>query len=100
MQVYCLDFGGGSLAALRDLPHVGGVAGRLDTAAVRRTVGEMATLLAEREARFAELGIDSMAAYRKRRAARPASPTTRSATCSWSSTAGRRCAASTTTWSR
>ena len=31
VQVYCLDFGGGALAALRDLPHVGGVAGRLDT---------------------------------------------------------------------
>ena len=30
----------------------------------------------------------------------PASPTTRSATCSWSSTAGRRCAASSRTWSR
>ena len=28
VQVYCLDFGGGGLAALRDLPHVGGVAGR------------------------------------------------------------------------
>jgi S-DNA-T family DNA segregation ATPase FtsK/SpoIIIE len=69
VQLYCLDFGGGSLAALRELPHVGGVSGRLDTAAVRRTVGEVATLLAEREARFANLGVDSMASYRKRRAA-------------------------------
>ncbi|HEY2950010.1 MAG TPA: type VII secretion protein EccCa [Micromonosporaceae bacterium] len=68
VQVYCLDFGGGSLAALRELPHVGGVAGRLDTAAVRRTVGEVAALLAERERRFAALDIDSMAAYRRRRA--------------------------------
>jgi S-DNA-T family DNA segregation ATPase FtsK/SpoIIIE len=69
VQIYCLDFGGGGLAAIRDLPHVGGVAGRLDTAAVRRTVGEVATLLAERERRFAELGVDTMAAYRRRRAA-------------------------------
>ena len=53
VQVYCLDFGGGSLGALRDLPHVGGVAGRLETAPVRRTVGEVATLLADRERRFA-----------------------------------------------
>jgi DNA segregation ATPase FtsK/SpoIIIE, S-DNA-T family len=68
VQVYCLDFGGGSLGALRDLPHVGGVAGRLDTAAVRRTIGEVATLLTERERRFAELGVDSMASYRQRRA--------------------------------
>ncbi|SNY04270.1 type VII secretion protein EccCa [Paractinoplanes atraurantiacus] len=73
VQVYCLDFGGGSLGTLRDLPHVGGVAGRLDTVGVRRTVGEVSTLLAEREARFASLGIDSMASYRRRRA-NPANP--------------------------
>ena len=48
-HVYCLDFGGGTLGALRDLPHVGGVAGRLDQAEVRRTVGEVAALLADRE---------------------------------------------------
>jgi S-DNA-T family DNA segregation ATPase FtsK/SpoIIIE len=48
-QAYCLDAGGGALAALKDLPHVGGVAGRLDTAAVRRTVAEIASLLTERE---------------------------------------------------
>lgn len=68
VQVYCLDFGGGGLAAVRDLPHVGGVAGRADPTAVRRTVGEMATVLADRERRFAELGVESMAAYRQRRA--------------------------------
>ncbi|WDZ85723.1 type VII secretion protein EccCa [Micromonospora cathayae] len=69
VQVYCLDFGGGGLGALRDLPHVGGVAGRADPTAVRRTVGELSTLLAEREQRFAELGVESMAVYRQRRAA-------------------------------
>ncbi|MCW3841081.1 type VII secretion protein EccCa [Micromonospora yasonensis] len=68
-QVYCLDFGGGTLAALRDLPHVGGVAGRTDDTAVRRTVGEIAGLLAERERRFAEAGVESVAAWRRRRAA-------------------------------
>ncbi|GAB1694892.1 type VII secretion protein EccCa [Krasilnikovia sp. M28-CT-15] len=68
VQIYCLDFGGGSLGTLRDLPHVGGVSGRLDAVGVRRTAGEMLTLLAEREQRFAELGIDSMASYRRRRA--------------------------------
>jgi S-DNA-T family DNA segregation ATPase FtsK/SpoIIIE len=67
VQVYCLDFGGGGLATLRDLPHVGGVFGRLEAEGVRRTVGEMVTLLAEREARFTELGVESMAAYRSRR---------------------------------
>jgi S-DNA-T family DNA segregation ATPase FtsK/SpoIIIE len=69
VQVYCLDFGGGSLGTLKDLPHVGGVYGRLDTVGVRRTVGEVTTLLAGRETRFGELGIDSMASYRRRRAA-------------------------------
>ncbi|WP_433116137.1 type VII secretion protein EccCa [Micromonospora sp. CA-246542] len=68
-QVYCLDFGGGGLAALRGLPHVGGVTGRADPTAVRRTVGELTTLLADRERRFAELGVESMATYRRRRAA-------------------------------
>jgi S-DNA-T family DNA segregation ATPase FtsK/SpoIIIE len=67
VQVYCLDFGGGSLGALRDLPHVGGVAGRLDQMAVRRTVGELCSLLAERERRFAARGIDSMATFRRLR---------------------------------
>jgi S-DNA-T family DNA segregation ATPase FtsK/SpoIIIE len=67
VQVYCLDFGGGSLGSLRDLPHVGGVAGRLDQAQVRRTVGEIATLLADRERRFAARGIDSMATFRRLR---------------------------------
>jgi S-DNA-T family DNA segregation ATPase FtsK/SpoIIIE len=67
MQIYCLDFGGGSLASLRDLPHVGGVAGRLDTAAVRRTVGEIATLLADRERRFAAYRIDDIASFRRMR---------------------------------
>ncbi|HEY7272171.1 MAG TPA: type VII secretion protein EccCa [Actinoplanes sp.] len=68
VQVYCLDFGGGSLAGVKDLPHVGGVSGRLDAVGVRRTVGEIATLLTDREQRFADLGIDSMSSYRQRRA--------------------------------
>jgi S-DNA-T family DNA segregation ATPase FtsK/SpoIIIE len=68
VQVYCLDFGGGGLGVLRDLPHVGGVAGRLDAVGVRRTVGEIMTLLTQREQRFAESGVDSMASYRRRRA--------------------------------
>jgi S-DNA-T family DNA segregation ATPase FtsK/SpoIIIE len=67
VQVYGLDFGGGSLSALRDLPHVGGIAGRLDAALVRRTIGEIGTLVADRERRFTALGIDSMARLRSLR---------------------------------
>ncbi|WP_033343528.1 type VII secretion protein EccC [Catenuloplanes japonicus] len=67
VQVYCLDFGGGALASLQRLPHVGGVAGRLDPVGVRRTVGEVRALLTAREARFAALHVDGMADYRARR---------------------------------
>ena len=69
VQFYCLDFGGGTLAALDGLPHVSGVAGRLATGAVRRTVAEVAALLATRERLFAEHGIDSIVTYRRMRAA-------------------------------
>ncbi|GAB3728260.1 type VII secretion protein EccC [Amycolatopsis oliviviridis] len=65
---YCLDFGGGGLASIAGLPHVSGVSGRLDTGAVRRTVAEVATILAQRERHFAEHRIDGMATYRKLRA--------------------------------
>lgn len=69
VQFYCLDFGGGTLAALAGLPHVGSVANRLDVDRVRRTVAEMATLIRDRERRFRALGIDSMAEFRRLRAA-------------------------------
>ncbi len=69
VQFYCLDFGGGSLASLSGLPHVGGVAGRLEGERVGRTIAEVAALLAHRERLFLEHGIDSMATLRRRRAA-------------------------------
>ncbi|MFD4470217.1 type VII secretion protein EccCa [Rhodococcus sp. NPDC058505] len=69
VQFYCLDFGGGTLAGLAALPHVGSVANRLDVDRVRRTVAEMAALVRDRERRFRELGIDSMAEFRRIRAA-------------------------------
>ncbi|GAA0846704.1 type VII secretion protein EccCa [Streptosporangium amethystogenes subsp. fukuiense] len=65
VQFYCLDFGGGSLASLEGLPHVGGVASRLDGDRVRRTVAEIATLLEQRERDFTEQGIDSIITYRR-----------------------------------
>ncbi|GAA3812157.1 type VII secretion protein EccC [Sphaerisporangium flaviroseum] len=65
VQFYCLDFGGGTLASLEGLPHVGGVANRLDGDRVRRTVAEVTGLLQQREREFAERGIDSFATYRR-----------------------------------
>ncbi len=67
-QFYCLDFGGGTLGGLSGLPHVGGVASRLDADRVRRTVAEVSTVLDRREREFAEHGVDSVAAYRRLRA--------------------------------
>ncbi|MFJ2780618.1 MULTISPECIES: type VII secretion protein EccCa [unclassified Kitasatospora] len=69
VQFYCLDFGGGTLSALRGLPHVGGVTGRHDPERVGRTLAEINTVIARREQSFAQLGIDSMATFRRRRAA-------------------------------
>ena len=67
VQFYCLDFGGGTLAGLSGLPHVGSVASRLDADRVRRTVAEMTGLLRRRERIFAEWGIESMAQLRRLR---------------------------------
>jgi S-DNA-T family DNA segregation ATPase FtsK/SpoIIIE len=66
LQVYGLDLSGG-LAALGELPHVGGIAASRDADSVRRTVAEVQTLLAEREQRFSALGVDEMASYRRLR---------------------------------
>ncbi|MCX2968565.1 MULTISPECIES: type VII secretion protein EccCa [Streptomyces] len=66
-QFFCLDFSG-TLFALGGLPHVGGVAGRLDPEAVNRTVAEVLEVLEQRELRFRDLGVDSMADYRRLRA--------------------------------
>ncbi|WP_280359032.1 type VII secretion protein EccCa [Nocardia otitidiscaviarum] len=75
IQFYCLDFGGGTLVGLQGLPQVGAVASRLDADQVRRTVAEMVTLVRQREARFRQLGIESMAEFRRLRADDPtASP--------------------------
>ena len=49
VQFYCLDFGGGQLATLQNLPHVGSVASRRDTDLCRRTVAQLESLLRSRE---------------------------------------------------
>jgi S-DNA-T family DNA segregation ATPase FtsK/SpoIIIE len=67
VQFFALDFGGGGLNAMRDLPHVGTVATRNDIGVVRRTVAEARTIMRMRERRFATEGIDSIATYRQRK---------------------------------
>ncbi|EHR59458.1 type VII secretion protein EccC [Saccharomonospora cyanea] len=67
-QFYCIDLGGGTLAALEGLPHVGGVAvARREPDKARRIVAELTTLANEREARFGALGVDSMNDFRNRK---------------------------------
>jgi S-DNA-T family DNA segregation ATPase FtsK/SpoIIIE len=69
VQFYCLDFGGGSLASLAGLPHVGGIANRMQPERVSRTVAEVQDLMARRERMFTDLGLEGMPAFRAARAA-------------------------------
>jgi S-DNA-T family DNA segregation ATPase FtsK/SpoIIIE len=66
VQVYCLDFGGGSLTALSGLPHVGVVAGRAQPDLVRRTVGMVDRIMSGREETFATHSIGSLREWRER----------------------------------
>jgi len=49
VQFYCLDFGGGALASMCSLPHVGAVAGRGEPQLVSRIVAELESLVRSRD---------------------------------------------------
>jgi DNA segregation ATPase FtsK/SpoIIIE, S-DNA-T family len=68
VRIYAIDLGGGGLSSLAGLPHVSGVAAKAGRDEVRQTVRHMQALLARREARFRELGLNSMADARAARA--------------------------------
>lgn len=59
VQFYCLDFGGGTLAPLRSLPHVGTVAGRAEPALVARMVAEMESIVRSRDLDRTDAASDS-----------------------------------------
>jgi S-DNA-T family DNA segregation ATPase FtsK/SpoIIIE len=63
VQVYAIDLGGGLLHRLGDLPHLGAVCGPRETERVGRLVRELRSLVLERERRFRDLGVDSMASW-------------------------------------
>ncbi|WP_326687626.1 type VII secretion protein EccCa [Streptomyces sp. NBC_01795] len=67
VQFYGLDFGGGGMSSIGELPHVGGTASRLDPERVRRTIAEVYGILNRREEYFRANNIDSIATYRRRR---------------------------------
>lgn len=48
VQFYCLDFGGGTLAALQHLPHTGVIAGPGEGELVKRTVAQLQALIRRR----------------------------------------------------
>ncbi len=68
VQFYCLDFGGGALATLRDWPHVGSVAGRADAELTRRMITQIDAVIRSREVLFRDNGIESIAHYRRLKA--------------------------------
>ncbi|MGW7365828.1 type VII secretion protein EccCa [Streptomyces sp. NPDC054841] len=67
VQFYCLDFGGGALASLAHLPHMGSIAGRTESDRIARTIAELSALLVQREQLFVANGVESMEGYRRRR---------------------------------
>ncbi|SOX52318.1 ESX secretion system protein EccC [Mycobacterium ahvazicum] len=50
VQFYCLDFGGGALASLRTLPHIGTIASRAEPRLVARMIAEIESIIRAREA--------------------------------------------------
>jgi S-DNA-T family DNA segregation ATPase FtsK/SpoIIIE len=64
-QFYCLDFGGGTLACLREWPNVGSVAGRADPQLTRRMIDWLSALIRSREMLFRDHEIESIAHYRR-----------------------------------
>ncbi|WKU05346.1 type VII secretion protein EccCa [Micromonospora sp. HUAS LYJ1] len=68
VQVYGLDFGGGGIASLAGLPHVGSIATRMERDRVVRTIQELRQVMERREAAFAEHGFESIGAYLTARA--------------------------------
>ena len=70
VQAYAVDLGGGFLHRLGELPHVGAVCGPREAERVHHLVRELRTLVFERERRFRDLGVDSMASWHELRRGR------------------------------
>lgn len=68
VAVFAIDYGGGMLQGLRDLPHVATVASRTDPELIGRTINDVMTILDEREDLFREYGLTSMRQLREARA--------------------------------
>jgi DNA segregation ATPase FtsK/SpoIIIE, S-DNA-T family len=67
VQVYAVDLGGGLLHRLRELPQLGAVCGPREAERVHHLLRELRSLVVERERRFRDLGVESMAAWHELR---------------------------------
>lgn len=67
VALYCLDYGGGSLTSLTQLPQVAGVSTRSDPDRVRRTVGDVLAMLDVREGLLGRHGLDGAEGLRRAR---------------------------------
>ncbi|WP_370462430.1 type VII secretion protein EccCa [Nocardiopsis sp. FR6] len=66
--VYAIDFGGGALQAMEELPQVAGVAGRADPEKAQRVLVDVRAQLDRRQRVFRKYKLDSPAALRQARA--------------------------------
>ncbi len=64
VAIYGMDLTGGGLQRLEGFPHVGGVVTRGSRDRLRRLLEELSVMLVQREAVFAERGIDSLTQLR------------------------------------
>jgi S-DNA-T family DNA segregation ATPase FtsK/SpoIIIE len=69
VQAYAVDLGGGLLHRLHELPHLGAVCGPREPDRAHQLVRELRSLVFERERRFRDLGVDSMASWHELRRA-------------------------------
>lgn len=68
MSIYGLDLTGSGLARLEGFPHVGGIATRGNRQRQERLLEELTRMMEQREAVFADAGVDSLAEMRRRHA--------------------------------
>ncbi|MDQ4039439.1 MAG: type VII secretion protein EccCa [Actinomycetota bacterium] len=67
VALYCLDYGGGSIAGLEALPHVAGACTRADPDRVRRCVADILSMLDVRERLMSQHGWDGADGLRRAR---------------------------------
>jgi DNA segregation ATPase FtsK/SpoIIIE, S-DNA-T family len=65
---YCIDFGGGTLRSMSEVPHIATVTPRTDVERISRTINDVLTVLEQREDLFRRLGVSGIEEFREARA--------------------------------